>query len=144
MSSICSSEKSKDKRLHSLFLSVTCIPGKKHKHILNTQPIFLFHEIKRILLAINSSETRDTWIGCYNDVLTMSWTWVNGEAMSYSNFLNDNVSPSTSFAVVIMGISYSLERKWKTRDKNASKRSNIVQIVHILAFNKALTILNIN
>ena len=97
-----------------------------------------------IILAINSSETRGTWIGCYYDVLTMSWTWVNGEAMSYSNFLNDNVSPSTSFAVVIMGISYSLERKWKTRDKNASKRSNIVQIVHILAFNKALTILNIN
>ena len=85
-----------------------------------------------IILAINSSETRGTWIGCYYDVLTMSWKWVNGEAMSYSNFLNDNVSPSTSSAVVIMGISYSLERKWKTRDKNASKRSNIVQIVHIL------------
>ena len=97
-----------------------------------------------IILAINSSETRGTWIGCYYDVLTMSWKWVNGEAMSYSNFLNDNVSPSTSFAVVIMGISCSLERKWKTRDKNASKRSNIVQIVYILAFNKALTILNIN
>jgi len=76
-----------------------------------------------IILAINSSETRGTWIGCYYDVLTMSWKWVNGEAMSYSNFLNDNVSPSTSSAVVIMGISYSLERKWKTRDKNASKRS---------------------